>query len=191
LTGSPCAHALPVAINVGCIYIVKMVHLHQVEVQKGLLCVLDEETVSTFPHQRWFPSLSSRSAFVGRLVQNTGGNWNDPSCWCRHGPPRDGAIPEHRTARVAGASPAPCLGHVQPLWSCVIVRRVIAHPCCSCLQVTPSGVAILRINCPGEKQNTLTTEMIGKLEEVVTRVETDAAIKAAVLISGKKARGVG
>ena len=59
------------------------------------------------------------------------------------------------------------------------------------MEVTPSGVAILCINCPGEKQNTIITEMIGEFEEVVTRVEADAAIKAAVLISGERARGVG
>jgi len=54
------------------------------------------------------------------------------------------------------------------------------------MEVTESGVAMLRIDCPGEKQNTLSGEMIDEFNHVVERVETDPSIKAAVLISSKK-----
>ena len=54
------------------------------------------------------------------------------------------------------------------------------------MEVTPTGVAVLRIDCPGEKQNTLTSEMIGEFEGIVSRIETDPAINSVVLISSKK-----
>ena len=48
------------------------------------------------------------------------------------------------------------------------------------MEVTASGVAILRIDCPGEKQNTLSTGMFDEFRDIFERVEKDDAIKAAV-----------
>jgi enoyl-CoA hydratase/long-chain 3-hydroxyacyl-CoA dehydrogenase len=53
-------------------------------------------------------------------------------------------------------------------------------------EVTEHGVAIIRIDCEGEKQNSLSMEMIDEFDAGLTRLETDNAIKAAVFISGKK-----
>jgi enoyl-CoA hydratase/long-chain 3-hydroxyacyl-CoA dehydrogenase len=53
------------------------------------------------------------------------------------------------------------------------------------LEVTQQGVAMLRLNCPGEAQNTLSMELIQDFDTAMTRIEEDDAIKAAVLISAK------
>lgn len=52
-------------------------------------------------------------------------------------------------------------------------------------EVTDKGVAMLRLDCPGEAQNTLSMELIQEFDEAMTRIEKDDAIKAAVLISAK------
>jgi len=54
------------------------------------------------------------------------------------------------------------------------------------VNVTDSGVAVLRLDCVGEKQNTLSSDLVDEFEEVIAKVETDPEVKAAVLISGKK-----
>lgn len=53
------------------------------------------------------------------------------------------------------------------------------------VEVNQQGVAVLRLDCPGEVQNTLSMELIQEFDEVMTRVEEDDAIKGAVLISAK------
>ena len=52
-------------------------------------------------------------------------------------------------------------------------------------EVTDDGVAIITIDCQGEKMNTLNTRLNKDFEEVLGRLQNDSAIKAAVLISGK------
>ena len=54
------------------------------------------------------------------------------------------------------------------------------------LDVTESGVAMLRLDCQGEKQNTLSRELMDEMEVVVKQVETDPKVKAVVLISDKQ-----
>jgi len=54
------------------------------------------------------------------------------------------------------------------------------------MEVTPSGIAILRLDCQGEKQNTLSDTLVDDFKASLQRFEEDPAIKAAVLISAKK-----
>ena len=54
------------------------------------------------------------------------------------------------------------------------------------LDVTDSGVAMLRLDCQGEKQNTLSRELMTEMEVVVKSVEADPKVKAVVLISDKQ-----
>ncbi len=51
--------------------------------------------------------------------------------------------------------------------------------------VTADGIAVVKFDAPGEKVNTLSAKAFAAFEGVLTRLETDPAIKAAVLISGK------
>jgi len=53
------------------------------------------------------------------------------------------------------------------------------------LDVTDSGVAMIRIDCVGEKQNTLSQQLMTDFEEVVGEIEGNPKVKAAVLISAK------
>ncbi len=54
------------------------------------------------------------------------------------------------------------------------------------LGVRPDGVAIVTYDVPGEPVNTLKPSFAEEFGEVFARVERDAAIKAAVLVSGKR-----
>jgi enoyl-CoA hydratase/long-chain 3-hydroxyacyl-CoA dehydrogenase len=53
------------------------------------------------------------------------------------------------------------------------------------VEVNEQGIAIARLDCPGEVQNTLSVEMMEEFDSVMKRVEDDPSIKAAVLISAK------
>ena len=53
------------------------------------------------------------------------------------------------------------------------------------LNVTADGIAVVRFDAPGEKVNTLSAALMKTFDSVMTRLETDPSIKAAVLISGK------
>jgi 3-hydroxyacyl-CoA dehydrogenase/enoyl-CoA hydratase/3-hydroxybutyryl-CoA epimerase len=48
-----------------------------------------------------------------------------------------------------------------------------------------SGVALITFDVPGRSMNTLTAEVLRELAEIVERLRTDAAVKAAVITSGK------
>ena len=81
-------------------------------------------------------------------------------------------------ARTLGARLAPRLGASRNL-STASLQHVK-------LDVTESGVAMLRLDCQGEKQNTLSRELMDEMEVVVKQVETDPKVKAVVLISDKQ-----
>ncbi len=48
------------------------------------------------------------------------------------------------------------------------------------------GVAVLRLDVPGESVNTLSGEVGAEFDQLLTRYERDAAVKALVLVSGKR-----
>jgi len=54
------------------------------------------------------------------------------------------------------------------------------------VEVKPSGVAVVRMNVLGEKQNTFNEEFYQDMEAMVERVEKDESVKAVVLASAKK-----
>ncbi|XP_071450753.1 trifunctional enzyme subunit alpha, mitochondrial [Hetaerina americana] len=47
------------------------------------------------------------------------------------------------------------------------------------------GVAVIKLDSPGQKMNTLKKEVMQEMEEIVTEVENNPSVVAAVLISGK------
>ncbi len=53
------------------------------------------------------------------------------------------------------------------------------------IAVDDTGVALVTFDVPGRSMNTLTGDVISELGEVVTTIATDAAIKGAVITSGK------
>ena len=48
-----------------------------------------------------------------------------------------------------------------------------------------AGIALVTFDAPGRSMNTLTAEVMRELAEIVERLRTDAAIKGAVIASGK------
>ena len=52
--------------------------------------------------------------------------------------------------------------------------------------MTPKGVAVVRMDVQGEKQNTFNEEFYRDMEAMVEQVEKDDSVKAVVLASGKK-----
>lgn len=48
-----------------------------------------------------------------------------------------------------------------------------------------NGVAVIRIDCPGESVNTLSAGMMADFDKMMDLVESDSDIKAVVLASGK------
>ena len=80
-------------------------------------------------------------------------------------------------ARTLGARLAPRLGASRNL-STASLQHVK-------LDVTESAWGA-RLDCQGEKQNTLSRELMDEMEVVVKQVETDPKVKAVVLISDKQ-----
>ena len=54
------------------------------------------------------------------------------------------------------------------------------------MEINSTGVAIIRLDCQGEKQNTLSSDLVDEFGEILQQLETNSDIKSAVLISGKK-----
>jgi 3-hydroxyacyl-CoA dehydrogenase / enoyl-CoA hydratase / 3-hydroxybutyryl-CoA epimerase len=54
------------------------------------------------------------------------------------------------------------------------------------LAIDEKGIALITFDVPGRSMNTLTAEVVGEIGELVKRISTDAAIKGAVITSGKK-----
>jgi len=53
------------------------------------------------------------------------------------------------------------------------------------VEVTPKGVAVVRMDVQGEKQNTFNEEFVNDMKAMIERVEKDDAVKAVVLASAK------
>ena len=53
------------------------------------------------------------------------------------------------------------------------------------IDVDSDGVALVTFDVPGRSMNTLTAVVLREVGEVVERIKSDAAIKGAVLTSGK------
>ena len=53
------------------------------------------------------------------------------------------------------------------------------------IDVDADGIALVTFDVPGRSMNTITTKVMAELPELVERLKTDAAIKGAVLTSGK------
>ncbi len=53
------------------------------------------------------------------------------------------------------------------------------------IEVAEDGVALVTFDVPGRSMNTLTSEVMNELPELIERVRTDDAIKGAVITSGK------
>jgi len=51
--------------------------------------------------------------------------------------------------------------------------------------VDDAGIALVTFDVPGRSMNTLTSEVISDLDRLITQITTDAAIKGAVITSGK------
>lgn len=74
----------------------------------------------------------------------------------------------------------------------MLLARHAARPLCRVryasnlsMSVTDSGVAVIKLNCAGEKQNSLSDGMITEFEAIANSIESDVNVKAAVLISAK------
>jgi 3-hydroxyacyl-CoA dehydrogenase/enoyl-CoA hydratase/3-hydroxybutyryl-CoA epimerase len=52
--------------------------------------------------------------------------------------------------------------------------------------IDDAGIALITFDVPGRSMNTLTQDVIREIGELVTQITTDAAIKGAVITSGKK-----
>ena len=52
-------------------------------------------------------------------------------------------------------------------------------------EITDDGIAVVTIDCQGEKMNTLNTRMNSAFEDVLGELQSNSKIRAAVLISGK------
>lgn len=52
-------------------------------------------------------------------------------------------------------------------------------------EVDEDGIAVITFDVPGRSMNTITAGVMKELPEIVTRIKTDAAIKGAVIQSGK------
>ena len=46
------------------------------------------------------------------------------------------------------------------------------------MTVTDSGVAVIRLDCQGEKQNTLSKDLLSEFEAITEKVDSDASIKS-------------
>jgi len=53
------------------------------------------------------------------------------------------------------------------------------------MEVGPTGVAVVKINCPNAKQNTMSKELLDEFEVLTTKIENDAEVRAVVLMSSK------
>ena len=53
------------------------------------------------------------------------------------------------------------------------------------IDVDSDGVALVTFDVPGRSMNTITAKVMAELPQVVERLKTDAAIKGAVITSGK------
>jgi 3-hydroxyacyl-CoA dehydrogenase/enoyl-CoA hydratase/3-hydroxybutyryl-CoA epimerase len=53
------------------------------------------------------------------------------------------------------------------------------------IEVDADGIALVSFDVPGRSMNTITTKVMAELPELVERIKTDAAIKGAVITSGK------
>jgi 3-hydroxyacyl-CoA dehydrogenase/enoyl-CoA hydratase/3-hydroxybutyryl-CoA epimerase len=53
------------------------------------------------------------------------------------------------------------------------------------IEVDADGIALVRFDVPGRTMNTITAKVMAELSELVERLKTDAAVKGAVLTSGK------
>merc|ERR1711871_1333890 len=54
------------------------------------------------------------------------------------------------------------------------------------VDVRPNGVAMVTIDAPGAKVNTLNKALMTDFESLLNKIETDAAIKSVVVMSAKK-----
>jgi 3-hydroxyacyl-CoA dehydrogenase/enoyl-CoA hydratase/3-hydroxybutyryl-CoA epimerase len=53
------------------------------------------------------------------------------------------------------------------------------------IDVESDGIALITFDVPGRSMNTITASVVRELYEIVDKIKTDAAIKGAVIISGK------
>ena len=53
------------------------------------------------------------------------------------------------------------------------------------VDVDADGIALVTFDAPGRSMNTITSQVLAELGEVVERIRTDAAVKGAVIASGK------
>ena len=53
------------------------------------------------------------------------------------------------------------------------------------VEVDEDGIAVITFDVPGRSMNTITAGVMKELPEIVERIKSDAAIKGAVLQSGK------
>ena len=54
------------------------------------------------------------------------------------------------------------------------------------VEVLPTGVALVKMDVKGEKQNTFNREFVNDIVKMIEQVEADDAVKAVVVASGKK-----
>ena len=59
------------------------------------------------------------------------------------------------------------------------------------LETDSDGIALITWNMPEKSMNVLDNEVMDEMDALITQVETDEAIKGAVITSGKKAFGAG
>lgn len=53
------------------------------------------------------------------------------------------------------------------------------------MEVTTDGIAVVTLDAPGEKMNTLSASLNKSFDDILTKLENNSSIRAAVLISGK------
>ena len=59
------------------------------------------------------------------------------------------------------------------------------------IDVDSDGIALITFDVPGRSMNTITASVVRDLYEIVDKIKTDAAIKGAVITSGKEGFSAG
>ena len=66
-----------------------------------------------------------------------------------------------------------------------LTARGARHASSLSMEVGPTGVAMVKINCPDAKQNTMSKELLEEFEVLTNKIEKDPAVRAVVLMSSK------
>ena len=95
------------------------------------------------------------------------------------GPPSRRIVARSERRACARSRPAPCP------WPVPAERETNALPSLPQVNVTSKGVAVVKMDVIGAKQNTLSEEFNVDIEAMIKKMEADSSVKAVVVMSGK------